>query len=144
MAWLCVNVGCSVTLVSKAAHANATKRPSTVREYASILIILALALFSLSPGAARPANVTVTDGDSLKIDGERIRLWGVDAPELGQKCEWRRQPFDCGRAAKETLIRLTQGRLVECHKVATDRHGRTVARCQAGGEDLATAMVRAG
>jgi endonuclease YncB( thermonuclease family) len=69
-----------------------------------------LAILALPPGAAQAGGVIVTDGDSLKIDGERVRLWGVDAPELGQKCEWRGQPFDCGRAAKDELIRLTQGR----------------------------------
>ena len=32
---------------------------------------------------------TFQTGDSLKISGRRIRLWGIDAPELGQRCEWR-------------------------------------------------------
>ena len=31
-------------------------------------------------------NVIVTDGDSLKIDSQKIRLFGIDAPELKQQC----------------------------------------------------------
>lgn len=90
------------------------------------------------------SDVIVTDGDSLRINGQRFRLWGIDAPELGQRCEWRGQPFDCGRAAKDELGKLTQGRAITCQAVEADRYGRTVARCEAGGVDLARAMVRSG
>jgi endonuclease YncB( thermonuclease family) len=33
------------------------------------------------------SDVDVTDGDGLRLEGERIWLWGIDAPELGQPCE---------------------------------------------------------
>lgn len=88
----------------------------------------------------------VTDGDSLKIDGNRVRLWGIDAPELGQRCAWRDQPFDCGRAAKDQLGKLVAGGQVECEPVDRDRDrdGRTVARCTVDSRDLAAEMVRLG
>lgn len=102
------------------------------------------ALILLLAGPVSAADVIVTDGDSLKIDGERVRLWGIDAPELEQRCEWRGQVFDCGRAAKDQLGKLIAGGRVECTPVDRDRHGRTVARCSAAGHDLAAEMVRSG
>jgi endonuclease YncB( thermonuclease family) len=89
-------------------------------------------------------ELVISDGDTIRIDGERFRLWGIDAPELGQRCEWRGQPFDCGRAAKDELRKLIGTRPVSCTPIGKpDKYGRTVARCEAGG-DLGAAMVASG
>ncbi len=86
----------------------------------------------------------VSDGDSLRIDGERIRLWGIDAPELGQRCRHDGQSYDCGKASQAALSSLIGSSQVKCEMVDTDRYGRTVARCFVGGTDLGAAMVRLG
>ena len=40
------------------------------------------------------------DGDSIEIAGTRIRLEGIDAPELAQTCaDTQGQSWACGRAA---------------------------------------------
>ena len=39
----------------------------------------------------------VTDGDTVKIGGMRIRLLGIDAPEQKQKCWKAGQAWSCGR-----------------------------------------------
>jgi endonuclease YncB( thermonuclease family) len=31
-------------------------------------------------------QATVVDGDTIEIHGNRIRLWGIDAPESTQFC----------------------------------------------------------
>lgn len=50
-----------------------------------------LAILALPPGAALDGDVAVTDGDSLKIDGERIQLYGIDTPKPRKRCEQRGQ-----------------------------------------------------
>jgi endonuclease YncB( thermonuclease family) len=53
---------------------------------------------------AAPASVTgrasVVDGDTIEIQGARIRLHGIDAPESGQTCtDAASRPWRCGREA---------------------------------------------
>ena len=64
----------------------------------------------------------VVDGDSLYIKGvePQIRLWGVDAPEVGEAGD---------NAARSHLTELTYLKSVTCDQVDTDRYGRIVARC---------------
>lgn len=102
--------------------------------------LLSLAL-ALAPAADAWGQVTVTDGDSLVLSGKRIRLHGIDAPELRQSCA---DGWPAGALARAALAAVIDRRPVECSPVTLDRYGRTVARCTAGGRDLGAAMVAAG
>jgi len=97
-----------------------------------------------SAAAAASAAITgpasVSDGDGLRLNGQRIRLQGVDAFELHQTCE----TGPCGQAAKDALERLITGHTVACEPVDTDRYGRTIAYCRADGVDLGEQMVLQG
>jgi endonuclease YncB( thermonuclease family) len=87
----------------------------------------------------------LSDGDSLAIDKARIRLQGIDAPELDQSCERAGRNWPCGKAARETLQRLIGGQDVACESVERDRHGRHLARCRTIRiADLNKAMVMEG
>lgn len=90
------------------------------------------------------AGQVIHDGDTLRIDGVRVRLWGMDAPELGAMCVRGEHTYDAGAAARDALVGLISNRAVECARVELDRYGRTVARCSVDGLDLSGAMVRAG
>lgn len=86
------------------------------------------------------AVVGVHDGDTVTLlDADhrqhKIRLDGIDAPELGQ-------PF--GRASKQHLAELAahQQARAECHK--TDHYGREVCRVLVGGNDAGQEQIRAG
>src|SRR5512134_2877434 len=57
---------------------------------------------------------TVIDGDTIVVAGERIRLQGIDAPELQQTCTAYGQPWACGRTSAEWLRERLNGRQVEC------------------------------
>ena len=90
-------------------------------------------------GAAR-----VVDGDTLELRGEKLRLQGIDAPELAQTCEARGQAVPCGKLAAEHLDDLIGSRTLNCAVEGRDRYGRGLARCEAAGRDVAEAMTRDG
>ncbi|MCY4137235.1 MAG: thermonuclease family protein [Rhodobacteraceae bacterium] len=90
-------------------------------------------------------TVQVIDGDTLRIGGQTVRLFGVDAPELKQLCHARERDYACGQRAREYLESLVRGKRVECRVLSDDRYGRHVSLCVIDGQrDLAYQMVLAG
>lgn len=69
------------------------------------------------------SKVFVVDGDTLEIDGSVFRLFGVDAPELGQTCLDKSKRWRCGlQAALEmrSLFRIWGS--IECYVIHTERN----------------------
>jgi endonuclease YncB( thermonuclease family) len=111
---------------------------------AACALLIAL---SAAPAAARDlvGQVSVVDGDTLDIHDERIRLWGVDAPESSQLCSSRdRRPYRCGALSANTLDTFTRGKTLRCTPIDEDRYGRIVARCTFGKIDLGQMLVSRG
>ncbi|WP_457585948.1 thermonuclease family protein [Ensifer canadensis] len=52
---------------------------------------------------------SASDGDSLRLDGRRIRLEGIDAPEIGQTCNRDGAEWDCGADARQRLRAMVAG-----------------------------------
>lgn len=116
-------------------------------------IFLALATYAGEPvpacvplAATQPARVvTVIDGDTLRLtDGRRVRLIGINAPELHDR-DGEIEPgavearHFASRFLGNSQIRLTVGR------VARDRYGRTLAHVwRADGVSLEAALLTAG
>ncbi|MFC7380554.1 thermonuclease family protein [Brevundimonas sp. GCM10030266] len=96
------------------------------------------------------------DGDTIEIGGQRIRLWGIDAPEGRQSCIRDGEHWDCGQVATFHVVQMIMDREVKCEPVGRpDRYRRIVARCSVkweldGGEagwewaDLNRQIVRNG
>lgn len=83
----------------------------------------------------------VHDGDTLRCGAERVRLFGVDAPEV-RRGQTPAEPL--AYDARDELIRLTRGR-VGCRFIERDRYGRFVARCWSDATpDVNAALIRSG
>ena len=116
---------------------------------ATVAVITAMVLTGCVPteGAA-PATPSrfdfagqvtrVVDGDTFWVSGQRtrIRVWGLDAPEIGRAG---------GSAAMARLAGLVSGRSVQCRMRDVDRYGRIVGQCWLpDGRDIGAAMIASG
>lgn len=108
---------------------------------------LICALWLGLPALAAPVTgvVRVVDGDTLDVGETRVRIHGIDAPEVDQTCE---RPdgsrWDCGAWVRSEVTQRYEGRRASCEPVEQDRYGRTVARCVVAGQDIGQALVRDG
>ena len=86
----------------------------------------------------------ITDGDSVTINSRRIRLIGIDAPELDQPCTIKGEKTRCGRLAREHLVGLVAGRTVTCEGEVFDKYARLLAVCKIDELELNRRMVADG
>jgi micrococcal nuclease len=103
-----------------------------------ILIVLGLMAGAAWPTTHRRSSHTAigcvaVDGDTLNCNGERIRLNGIDAPEMPGHCRTGRacvagNPYD----SRNSLASLIDGRAIGIIPLKQDRYGRTVAEVYAG------------
>lgn len=87
----------------------------------------------------------ITDGDTIKINGTRVRFHGIDAPEIDQTCWIDGRRYSCGIEAKAFLSHIINNQPVNCFTENTDQYGRKIAQCyNYKNEDIEAQMVSAG
>jgi|TARA_B110000967_G_scaffold175413_1_gene188157 endonuclease YncB( thermonuclease family) len=87
----------------------------------------------------------ITDGDTIKISNNKIRLHGIDAPEKNQKCNKNEKEYNCGAVATEALINKINKNIVKClTQKKKDKYNRFIGVCFVNQEDLNKWMVRNG
>ena len=111
------------------------------RLIAALLVVLVV---SVPVSADITGVASVTDGDTLRIGVDRVRLHGIDAPESKQTCRAGGEPWRCGASATRALCERIAGRPVECAERDRDRYGRVVAVCRVAGTDVNAWMVEQG
>jgi endonuclease YncB( thermonuclease family) len=85
------------------------------------------------------------EGDVLTVNGTPIRLYGVDAPEMGQFCKTRNgRIYDCGMAARNMLQRMVGDRDLSCTLFSKLRSATEVGVCTRDGQDVGALLVLSG
>ncbi len=110
--------------------------------------IFALALLlPPAPANAIKGKPQVIDGDTIVIAGERIHLFGIDAPESGQSCMAGQRTWQCGQNATFALAGIIGTHWVLCRERGRDRHGDMLGVCHIAGyrgPDINAQLVAAG
>ena len=89
-------------------------------------------------------NLKIVDGDTIVLNGEKIRFSGIDTPELKQTCMNGDQKVFCGKLAKMLLVKKIGNKTPECIREGRDVYKRTLAECFINGESLSAFLVRRG
>lgn len=120
-----------------------------------LLVCLNFAVSLLSACAPvsdlRPTDlgVRVIDGDSLKINGENIRLVGFNAPEIRlSRCEYEKELGLAAKAKLQSIILQSKDVRLDFERkkdgsFKRDKYGRLLAVFYADGRDVADIMTNA-
>lgn len=132
----------------------ARTRPAAILGIATRIgaAILLIASAFTAPAQAEPSERLVVqgqaravDGDTLDVEGTRIRLHGIDAPETRQTCTATDgSAWACGRYAAAALAAAVADAEVACTARGRDRYQRMVATCWVGAVEVGHAMVAQG
>lgn len=118
----------------------------------ALLAVLASSGVRAQQGLPSDLEVTGTaqaiTGDLITINNLDIRLYGIDAPEIGQTC-WnvRGVAYDCGIGARNMMTRILNDRTLHCVIFAERQDGAAIGTCRLDteeGTDLGRVMVLIG
>ena len=93
---------------------------------------------------ANAQELKIVDGDTIHLNGKKIRFSGIDTPELKQKCIKNDVIIFCGINAKNALIDKVQNNIINCLREGKDRYNRILAECFVNNESLSSFLVRSG
>lgn len=97
------------------------------------------------PLQADPTDIHVVDGETLRLQGQVVRLEGLQAPSRGETCaDTAGQGFDCGVAAADRLAHLVANHALVCELHGQDVFRRPLAVCEANGKVLNAMLVSSG
>ena len=102
------------------------------------MLFLAAALVICAPG---PRDNCVVDGDTFWLDGEKVRIADIDAPEMDGRCPYETQ---LARRSRDRLLVLLNSGRFEMHVEGQDRYGRTLAVIVRNGHSLGDQLVSEG
>jgi len=111
---------------------------------AIFLISVTALIFILAINQVKSQTVKIVDGDTIHLNGEKIRFTGIDTPELKQSCLKEGIKNSCGVTAKQLLIDKIGNNNVECISEGKDQYKRTLAECFVNNESLSSYLVRNG
>ena len=111
---------------------------------AIFLISILSLVFFLTINDIKSQELKVVDGDTIHLNGKKIRFTGIDTPELKQTCLKEGIQNPCGVTAKQILIGKIGNNNVKCISEGKDQYKRILAECFVNNESLSSYLVRNG
>ncbi len=108
----------------------------------NLFLIFFISLLWINTSSAN--SLKIVDGDTIVLNGEKIRFEGIDTPELKQTCLKDNEEVKCGMLAKILLIKKIGNNIPSCIGKKKDFYKRTLAECFVNGESLSKFLVRSG
>ena len=109
-----------------------------------LVISVSVLVFLFSYIDVKSQDIKITDGDTIRINGEKIRFSGIDTPELRQTCLKQGIEVPCGIEAKQILIDKIADNKIVCIREGKDQYKRSLAECFVNDESLSSYLVKSG
>ena len=109
-------------------------------------ILILIIIFSNNNlyGKTIVGKAKIIDGDTIHIRENKIRLYGIDAPETDQECLHSNKKWQCGKDSTNFLKKITHNRIVECKINGVDKYKRYIGICFTNQKNLNKHMVKNG
>ena len=128
------------------------KKPSLI--LFSLLILIILPVQSISDEKIILGKAEIIDGDTIKINKKKIRLFGIDAPEKEQICKKKyinffifnfKKNYKCGEKSALALFNKLKNKQVKCVlEKKKDRYKRNIGICYVKNNDINKWLVKNG
>ena len=109
-----------------------------------LVISICLIFFLFTYIDVKSYEIKIVDGDTILLNGEKIRFSGIDTPELKQTCKKKTEVVYCGILAKKLLIKKIGKNHVKCISEGKDQYNRTLAECFVKNLSLSSFLVKEG
>ena len=95
----------------------------------------------------------IIDADTIKINNNKIRLFGIDAPERDQLCKKKYlsiiifrfyKNYKCGEESTLFLKKYLNDKLIKCNIQGKDQYKRYIAICYKNNKDISSWLVKKG
>ena len=100
-----------------------------------------LAAAGLAICALGPRDNCVVDGDTFWVEGMKVRIADIDAPELNGRCDYERR---LALESRDRLLALLNAGPFQLRPQGEDRYGRTLAVVTRGGRSIGDVLVSEG
>ena len=111
-----------------------------------LLFTLSLIFYSSASFSEKiiKGKAKIIDGDTIHIDKNKIRLHGIDAPEINQTCSIDNKIWNCGIESALALEKIILEKKIICKIINVDRYKRFVGICFVNNININQYMVQNG
>ena len=109
-----------------------------------LVISVCLIFFFLTYFNVKSNKIKIIDGDTIYLNGKKIRFSGIDTPEIRQTCIKNNEIVKCGIQARELLVKIISNNNVKCIEEGKDQYKRILAECFVNDLSLSSYLVKNG